>query len=265
MKKNNLLFGLLAPTLSFSLLACSFAPTAAPTPEKAHLKPHWSYEGDTGPNKWASLDPTFSKCANGTEQSPIDIELSKVKLDKSLGNIKINYKPTIFTLMNNGHTIQLNDATGSNSIVIDRIEYKLIQMHFHKPSENQINRQSFAMEGHLVHKNSEGKLAVLGFLIKAGKENKELAEAWSKLPKEETKKDIKLTYPVDLVHLLPKVKKSFQYNGSLTTPPCSEGVKWVVLEQPIEMSKDQMEAFGAIFTDNHRPVQSLNNRQVLTN
>ncbi len=259
--------GLLATLLFLSLAACSSAPASMLTPEKevdTHQKPHWSYKGETGPNKWGNLDSSFSTCADGKEQSPIDIELTKVKLDKTLEDVQINYKSTAFTVMNNGHTIQANDASESNSIWVEGKEYKLIQMHFHKPSENQINGQSFEMEGHLVHKNSDEKLAVLGFLIKSGMENKELAEIWSKLPKEETKEDVKLEKPVDLVNLLPKEKKSFRYNGSLTTPPCSEGVKWIVLEQPIEMSKEQIEAFGAIFSNNHRLVQPLNNRQVLT-
>ncbi|MEW9670072.1 carbonic anhydrase family protein [Ammoniphilus sp. 3BR4] len=231
---------------------------------ETHTKPHWSYEGETGPNKWAGLDPSFSTCADGREQSPIDIELSNVKLDKSLEDIEINYSPTTFTVMNNGHTIQANDKSGSNSIVVEGEEYKLVQMHFHKPSENTINGQTFDMEGHLVHKNSEGNLAVLGFLIKVGDGNKELAEIWSKLPKQQTKEDVELENPVDLVNLLPKEMKTFRYSGSLTTPPCSEGVKWILFEKPIEMSKEQVEAFGAIFPDNHRPVQPLNNREVLT-
>jgi len=258
-------YGLLAASLSLSITACSTAPVHTEHKAEAGLKTaHWSYNGETGPAKWASLDPSFAACANGKEQSPIDIELSKVTLDKTLEDVQIHYKPSAFTVMNNGHTIQANDASGSNSIVVEGIEYKLMQMHFHKPSENQINGQSFEMEGHLVHKSKEGKLAVLGFLITSGQENKELAEIWSKLPKEETKEDIKLEKPVDLVNLLPKEKKSFRYNGSLTTPPCSEGVKWVVLEKPVEMSRQQIEAYGAIFPDNHRPVQPLHNRQVMT-
>jgi carbonic anhydrase len=260
--------GLLAASVFLSMAACASVPPSPPqtapeaNKETAANPPHWSYEGDTGPNKWASIDPSFSKCADGTEQSPIDIELADVKLDKTLEDIKINYKPTTFTVMNNGHTIQANDASGSNSIVLDGVEYKLVQMHFHKPSEHQINGQNFDMEGHLVHKNSAGKLAVLGFIIKVGNENKELAEMWSKLPPKETEADITLDKSVDLANLLPKEKKSFRYSGSLTTPTCSEGVKWVVMEQAIEMSKGQIDAFGSIFPHNKRPVQPLNNRQV---
>jgi carbonic anhydrase len=272
MKLNKLFNTLATVCLMSSLVACSTNQTTSKLEAKAeqkkaetHEAPHWSYEGETGTDNWTDLDPSFSKCADGSEQSPIDIELADIKVDKTVENVKINYSPTTLTVMNNGHTIQANDASRKNSIMVDGKEYKLVQMHFHKPSENQINGQNFAMEGHLVHKNSKGGLAVLGFLIKEGSENKELAEIWTKLPKEETKDDVKLDKPVDLVNLLPEEKKSFRYNGSLTTPPCSEGVKWIVLETPIELSKEQIAAFGAIFHDNHRPVQPINDRQVTTN
>lgn len=260
---------LLAAAVLLSTAACgSESPGPAeqkppePQQESNEKQPHWSYEGDTGPDKWADIDSSYSKCADGTEQSPIDIELANVKLDKTLEDININYKTTAFTVMNNGHTIQANDASGSNTILADGVEYKLVQMHFHKPSEHQFNGKNFEMEGHLVHKNDEGKLAVLGFLIKAGNENKVLAEMWSKLPSEKTEADITLENSVDLDALLPKEKKSFRYSGSLTTPPCSEGVKWIVMEQPIEMSKEQIAAFGTIFPNNSRPVQPLNEREV---
>jgi len=277
MNKHSFLTGLLLITIFLSMDAYLSVPAITvieekeievktePNKEDEDPKPSWSYEGETGPDKWGSLDPAFSTCADGKEQSPINIEDSKVNLGETLGDIKFNYHPTSFTVANTGQTIQANDVTGRNSIIVEGKEYKLLQMHFHYPSEHQINGETFAMEGHLVHKNNEGNLAVLGFFIITGKENKELAEIWSKLPKQVTKKDIKLNKPVDLVHLLPKNKKYFLYDGSLTTPPCTEGVKWVVLEQPIELSKDQITAFSAIFPDNHRPVQPLNNRFILTN
>lgn len=267
MKSNKIAKRLLAlALLPLTLTACS-AQTADLLPGKkaaaAAAEIHWSYEGDTGPEHWGSLDPSFSRCADGTEQSPIDIELASVKLDKTLQDVEAHYKPTAFTLANTGHTIQLNDASGSNSIVLDGKTYKLVQIHFHKPSENEINGQSFDMEMHLVHKSADGQLAVLGVLIKAGKENKQLAEAWSKLPKEQTAQDIKLDKAIDLAGMLPEGKKAYRYDGSLTTPPCTEGVKWVVMDTPIELSIDQIHAFGAIFPDNHRPVQPLNNRTLI--
>ncbi|WP_025027828.1 carbonic anhydrase [Caldalkalibacillus mannanilyticus] len=276
MKKITFYRGVLVTVLAFSLTACSSTPTQTGLQnenvegkesteihkEAEYEATHWSYEGETGAEHWGSIDPSFATCAEGTEQSPIDIELSDGELEKSVEDIQINYSPTPMTVMNNGHTIQVNDTTDKNSIVVEGKEYKLLQMHFHKPSEHQLNGLSFEMEGHLVHKSSEGNLAVLGFLITSGNENKELAEVWSKLPEERTKVDIPLDQTIDLATLLPEEKKSYLYKGSLTTPPCSEGVKWIVLEQPIELSREQIDAFSAIFPDNHRPVQPINNREL---
>ncbi|WP_034263180.1 carbonic anhydrase [Bacillus sp. J33] len=262
--RNTICTRLFAAAVLLFMTACTPAPQHAPEEknESDNSGPSWSYSGNAGPDNWDSLDPSFSACANGTEQSPIDIELANVQLDKSLAEININYTPTSFTLVNNGHTIQANDASGRNTLTVDNEEYILLQMHFHKPSEHLINGQPFEMEGHLVHQNTEGKLAVLGFLINAGNENKIFAEMFSKLPQVETEEDVTLEKFVDLENLLPNEKNFFRYSGSLTTPPCSEDVKWIVMDQPIEMSKEQIEAFGSIFPHNSRPIQPLNGRKV---
>jgi len=224
--------------------------------------PVWSYKGENGPDHWANLDSSFADCADGTEQSPIDIELANVKVDNSATEVDINYSPTSFTLMNNTHTIQANDASGKNTITVDGEKYTLVQMHFHKPSEHQLDGQAFEMEGHLVHQNDEGELAVLGFLIDEGKENQVLAEMWSKLPEEETEEDVPLEQAVDLDNLIPEDYSFLRYDGSLTTPSCSEGVSWILLEEPLEMSREQIGAFGSIFPHNSRPVQPINEREV---
>ncbi len=226
---------------------------------------HWSYEGETGPEHWGELDAKYSACGNGSEQSPINIESSHVKTKKKLEGIKIQYEPTAFSLINNGHTVQANAKTDHNSIAVEGTEYKLAQMHFHTPSEHQLNGKNYDMELHLVHKAENGKTAVLGVLIKEGKENEKLAPIWSVLPKEETEQEIAVKEPVDLPALLPKNQTSFYYEGSLTTPPCTEGVEWIVLQQPIEMSKEQIGAFKEIFPDNHRPVQPINKREIIRN
>lgn len=239
-------------------------PTDAPA-APALAAAHWSYEGESGPDQWYALADAYAACKTGVEQSPINIVTSNVSKDKSAAALTINYHPTAVTVMNNGHTIQANDASGTNSITVDGVEYKLAQFHFHTPSENQIDGQNFPMEGHLVHKSADGKLAVLGFLIKEGQANEPLAELWSKLPKDETKTDVALDKAIDLTGLLPADKSTYQFEGSLTTPPCSEGVRWFVLQQPIEMSAEQIKAFQAIFPDDHRPVQELNGREVAAN
>lgn len=222
----------------------------------------WSYEGNKGPSYWASIDSAFSACAKGTKQSPVDITFSDTKIDTAYEDIQIQYEPTTFSLIHDGHTIQANTSSDSNIIRIDEEDYTLSQIHFHSPSEHQLNGQKFEMEGHLVHRNSEDELAVVGFFIREGDENKVLSEMWSKLPVEKTKEEIAVNQPVNLAHLFPEEKSIFHYSGSLTTPPCSEGVEWLVLEQAIEMSKEQIDSFRSILSENNRPIQPLNERAV---
>jgi carbonic anhydrase len=260
--------------VSVSTTACSRSlgtdePTASEqesTPvahvEHSALPAHWSYTGDTGPENWDELDPKNSMCTNGKEQSPIDIEFSQIKEDSQLTDLMINYTPTIISLMNNGHTIQATPSNPNISIILDGIEYKLAQFHFHTPSEHQFNGENLAMELHLVHKDADGQIAVLGLLIKEGQENIDLSSIWDLLPEEETTADIQVKEPIDLSQLLPTNQETFRYDGSLTTPPCTENVKWVILEQPIEMSAAQIQKFSSIFPDDHRPVQDLNGRVI---
>ncbi|MGG3888041.1 carbonic anhydrase [Metabacillus fastidiosus] len=224
---------------------------------------HWSYEGETGPEHWGDLDPANLACVNGTEQSPINIETTETEEKADQQELTINYVPTTFSLENNGHTIQANPAASDNSIVLGNDTFHLAQLHFHTPSEHQFNGNSFDMELHLVHKNEKDELAVLGLMIKEGKESSILKEAWESMPKEQTTEDVQLKQQIDLTNILPTNQDSFRYNGSLTTPSCAEGVKWIVLEEPIEMSKEQIERFQAIFPENSRPVQKLNEREVL--
>ena len=228
-------------------------------------KRDWSYEERTGPEYWGELDASNAACAKGSEQSPINIVSSKVKEDKKLIRKQIYYKPTTFTLLNNGHTIQANATTENNSIVVEGKEYKLTQFHFHTPSEHQFNGQSYDVEIHFVHKDKSGKLAVLGVMIQEGRKNKALKKIWDILPGEETKKVDSEKYLINLQALLPQNQVSFYYDGSLTTPPCTEEVEWIIFEQPIEMSKEQIKAFQQIFADNHRPVQPLNEREIIKN
>ncbi len=267
--KKKLVYPLLAISLSFSLGACSEkaietsnTKVSKGNDSQSSHTTHWSYEGETGPEHWGELDKANTACVNGSEQSPINIEFSQVKTDKKLENIQIQYEPTPVTLVNNGHTIQANIATENNSILVEGNQFMLTQFHFHTPSEHQFNGQSYNMELHLVHKDANGKIAVVGVMIQEGKENEKLASIWDVLPKKETAEDISVKERVDLQSLLPQEKKSFHYHGSLTTPSCTEEVKWVIFEQPIEMSKEQIQTFKQIFLNNNRPVQPLNDREV---
>ena len=211
---------------------------------------------------WGDLNPDFAACKNGKEQSPINIETSRVIKDEKIVDLVINYKPTEFSLSNDGHTIQAYPLSNNNTFAIDNKEYKLVQFHLHTPSEHQINGRNFDLEFHFVNENTNKQLAVLGLMVKEGSSNPFLEKAWNVIPAEETTEAVTLTEPIDLMSLLPKDTDSFQYNGSLTTPPCSEGVKWAVLEEPIEMSKEQIDKFRNIFSKNNRPVQPLNEREV---
>jgi len=224
----------------------------------------WSYEGNTGPEYWSKIHSDYSICAKGKEQSPINIDPSLLKESNTSVNMTIQYEPTTFTLKNTRNTIQASPITRRNMLSLNGKEYALEQFHFHTPSEHQFNSKSFPMELHLVHKDPYGKLAVLGIMIHEGNENEKLAPAWNVLPKKESEKAI-VKEPIDLNALLPQNKTTFHYNGSLTTPPCTEGVKWVVLEQPIYMSTNQIQAFKDIFPDNHRPVQPINEREISKN
>lgn len=225
----------------------------------------WSYEGATGPESWGELDEQYAACVNGSEQSPINIELSEAETNKTIEEVNIQYEPTTFSVINNGHTIQANTASVTNKIILDETEYQLVQFHFHTPSEHQFNGQPYEMELHLVHQNESGELAVLGVMIQEGSMNEYLQPVWAALQEEITEEDISLSEPVQLQTLLPKDQTFLHYNGSLTTPPCTEEVEWIILEQPIELSQEQIQVFQQIFPDNHRPIQPLNEREVIRN
>ena len=257
---------LLAVFLYLALVACSEkAPETSELKEVTANESDWSYDEFTGPEHWGEIDSRNAACVNGSEQSPINIEFSQVKADKKLKRNQIYYKPTTFTLLNNGHTIQAEATIESNSIIVEGNVYKLSLFHFHTPSEHQFNGQNYDMELHLIHSDNNGNLAVLGVMIEEGRENKILASIWDVLPKEENEKVISEKYLIHLQALLPQNQVSFHYSGSLTTPPCTEKVKWIVFEQPIEMSKVQIQAFKQIFLDNHRPIQTLNEREIIKN
>lgn len=217
---------------------------------------HWSYKGKTGPNHWGSLEPEYKACRSGREQSPIDI--TRVKM-KTLSNIRFYYKSSNLNIINNGHTIQVNTDRGS-SIRINGEKYDLVQFHFHTPSEHTIEGSRYPMEMHLVHKNKKGALAVVGVMMVVGRHNRLLESLWDNLPYQEGKESLKER--INLAELLPAGEQTFRYPGSLTTPPCSEGVKWNILLAPIAISNEQLTAFRDIFENNSRPVQPTRKRVV---
>ena len=221
---------------------------------------HWSYEGEGGPQAWGKLKPEFNTCANGKRQSPIHIEES-MTLQGPAEAIQFNYQPSNGTVVNNGHTIQV-DVVGDNSITVRGSTYKLLQFHFHNPSEERVNYKTYAMVAHLVHRNMEGQLAVVGVLMDPGAANSLINKVWTYMPLDSGDSVRMPAGLLDLNELLPKDQRYYQFMGSLTTPPCTEGVLWMVLKQPMALSPEQLRLFGQLYPNNARPVQPANNRPI---
>ena len=223
------------------------------------LAQHWGYAGEAGPANWSKIDPKFAMCALGRNQSPIDLA-GLVEAD--LKPLKLAYKAGAADIVNNGHTIQVNYVPGS-VLTVDGRTFELKQFHFHSPSENRIGGKQFPLEGHLVHADKEGSLAVVAVMFQEGAANPLLAKLWEKMPGKAGEK-AELPGGLSVAALLPADRDYYRFNGSLTTPPCSEGVWWLVMKKPASVSKKQVEQFSkTIGFANNRPVQPVNARPVL--
>jgi carbonic anhydrase len=218
---------------------------------------HWSYEGETGPLNWGKINPEWAKCAAGERQSPIDIH-DGIKVD--LEQIGFDYKPSAFNVIDNGHTVQVTVGTG-NYITVQNRAYELVQFHFHRPSEERINGKGFEMVVHMVHKDSEGHLAVVAVLLERGKPNNVIQTVWNNLPLEK-QETVVPSIVLDVNEILPERREYFTYMGSLTTPPCSEGVLWMVMKQPMPASAAQMALFSRLYPLNSRPIQKSSGRVI---
>ena len=223
----------------------------------ARSQPHWGYEGAHGPEHWGSLDPGFAACSEGTRQSPIDLAEAE---PGDLPDIAFDYAPSAISIGNNGHTIQVDYQPGSG-IVLEGTRYGLRQFHFHHPSEHTVEGGSFPLEMHLVHSAADGALAVVGVLFEEGPPNEALGPVWERLPAEPGPTAV-VPGMVDAAALLPQRKTTWRYAGSLTTPPCTEGVSWLVMTEPLTVSAEQVGAFTAIFPGNARPVQPRHGRRL---
>jgi carbonic anhydrase len=221
---------------------------------------HWEYKGHAGASHWGELDTSFETCKLGQEQSPIDIRAAKK--NGELPAIGFGYKAGGAEVVNNGHTIQVNLPEGG-TVKLASGDYKLLQFHFHTPSEEKVNGTAYPLVAHLVHKNEAGELAVVGVLFKEGKENAALQKVFAAMPQEGGAKAA-LDGGFDPAALLPAKQSYWAFKGSLTTPPCSEGVKWQVLQTPVEVSKAQLATFRKLYPMNARPVQPLHGRMVYT-
>ena len=219
---------------------------------------HWTYSGTGGPKNWGKLTSDYTVCGKGHRQSPINVT-NAVRI--AMAQIVVDYKPTPLAILNNGHTIQVNYAPGSIMRAGNRT-YRLLQFHFHAPSEHKVNGQKYDAEVHFVHKADDGALAVLGVLIRTGAENPFVKQIWAQMPSSKGSRS-DATVILDPNSFLPQNRTYMRYFGSLTTPPCSEGVNWFLLTTPVEMSRVQIESFRRIVGPNNRPVQKLHERYVL--
>ena len=244
--------------MSLAACAAAFLAAGAAAQEAAHA-PHWGYSGESGPERWAELEPGFASCGSGKNQSPVNLDDF---IDADLPKLVFDYKPGGYEVINNGHAIQVNYSPGS-SITVDSTAFVLKQFHFHAPSENTIDGKSFPLEAHFVHADADGNLAVVALMFEAGDTNKLLDQVWPHVPLQEGGKQA-LTPPVAADALLSGNRDYYRYSGSLTTPPCSEGVRWLVMKQPAHASSGQLGVVPkAIGHANNRPVQPVGARALL--
>jgi len=220
----------------------------------------WSYAGATGPAKWAKLEKSFASCALGKTQSPIDIPDAEARKG-DLPPLLFDYRPVPLRIVDDGHTIKVNYAPGS-TVSVEGKRYELIELHFHKPSEEKISGKAHDMEAHLVHKGKDGKFAVVAVLLDEGKENALIKTLWANLPQTKDKEKVVDAVKINALELLPRDKGYYTFAGSLTTPPCSEDVKWFVLKTPTQISSDEIARFAKSYPMNARPVQDLNGRDI---
>jgi carbonic anhydrase len=221
----------------------------------------WAYTGPNGPAKWAKLEKGFAICGSGTTQSPIDIPDAHARKG-DLPPLLFNYKPAALKIVDDGHTIQVNYPPES-WLSVEGKRYELVEFHFHKPSETKINGKGQEMEVQLVHKDKDGKLAIVAVLLDQGNENALIKTLWNNLPQTRDKENVVPDVKINAFGLLPQNKEYYTFKGSLTTPPCTENVSWYVLKTPMPISADQVARFGKVYPMNARPVQPLNERDIL--
>jgi carbonic anhydrase len=248
-----------------SMMAIALAGALTAAGGHTHAQTHpsgtheWDYGKEVGPLQWGDLKPEFASCKAGHRQSPVDIRAT-AKAD--LPAIQFDYRPSPLRIVDNGHTIQVTYAPGS-SIRVGDARYALKQFHFHRPSETTVQGRSSDMELHLVHADEAGRLAVVGVLLERGPESALVRELWKDVPHEKEKEARLDAVRINAADLLPADRGYYAFEGSLTTPPCTENVTWFVLKAPESISKGQADAFGRIYRRDARPTQPLYGRDVL--
>lgn len=249
------------PTLNwvFSILLYAFVFVPGSARQAHHPEHSWDYGETLGPSHWGDLKAEFATCKTGQRQSPIDIR-NPQRAD--LPPIRFDYQPSPLHIIDNGHTVMVNYQPGSFMSVGGK-KYALKQFHFHRPSEERINGQTFEMSVHLVHADQTGKLAVVAVLLQEGEDNPLLDELWKDLPQEQEKENRLDNIQIDASRMLPASRGYYTFSGSLTTPPCSEDVVWFVLRNPTTASAKEIEKFSQLYSNNARPIQPLYDRIVL--
>jgi len=246
------------PVVVALIVFCSMCvPYAAMAQE--HPAHEWGYSGSEGPSHWGELTPEFAACKSGHRQSPVNV-IGAQRAD--LPAIQFEYKPSALHMINNGHTIEINYAPGSFIRIGDK-RYELKQFHFHHPSEETIKGKRFPMELHLVHSDADGNLAVVSVLLEEGSANPLVEKLWGLAPKTVGPEKTGDNLQINVADLLPANRSYFTFAGSLTTPPCTEGVSWFVLKTPVTISNKQVATFAEIYPYDERPTQPLNGRTVL--
>ncbi len=218
----------------------------------------WSYDGANGPDYWADVSSDYAICAEGRFQSPFNIVPD---IDADLADLDIHYGRLPVAVTNNGHTL-VTSGGPEDHVKIGDTDYKLLQFHFHTPSEHLIDGTSFPMEVHFVHQAADGRFAVIGAMIAEGDANPAIAQLWNVAPYDHGATgsgDAVIT----LADLLPIDRSYIRFMGSLTTPPCTEGINWQMLMTPITASAEQIAAFRSVFPNNARPIQPRNGRLVV--
>lgn len=252
---------------AFAVILTGCAPEAPTSADTESHEVHWSYEGDEGPERWADLSPEFATCRNGTEQSPIDLSgavaIDELELERRLGETVLTgaQRATVMDIVDNGHTIQITNDVPL-SIRVEGTPYELVQYHLHSPSEHTIDGEHAPLEVHFVHKSAAGELAVLGVLVEEGAYDAIWEPLLSQLPGGPGDNRHIENLELDMDQIRPLPRRFYRYTGSLTTPPCSEGVRWLVMAEKRQVSSDQMATIVAVLHDNNRPVQPLGERTI---
>lgn len=219
---------------------------------------HWGYEGDLGPEHWGDLRDDYKTCKTGKLQSPIDLKFSKPKPGR---RIEFDYVNSPLKVIDNGQTIKVSFGPGNRLFVMGK-QYELVHLEFHSSSEHTLSGNSLPMEAHLVHRNELGQLAIVGMMLIEGRKNPLIDKIWTHIPEHKNAERMVPGETINAEDILPKVFTHYFYVGSLTTPPCTEGVRWYVLNTPIELSREQILEFRKHYSHNNRPIQPLNGRSV---